>query len=397
MLASILLQIRSLEGYQWYLYNAQIDHLCSFIFYVAVLLLVIPTVLNLSTTEDRIITEQNSYRGFLPTLIVFIAIILFWGFRTKFGWYPGDTIPYLWGWDLSANDASYAQVKAQGDEWIWVAIQRFVRSLGGDFAAFCTFTVILYVGIMTWAAHRFINSHLWLVFLFLISSFSFSQYGVNGVRNGIATSLVMLGISFLAEKNLRGYAVALFTFVAGYYIHHSIYLSAICALLAAFLIKKPKTAIIIWSLAIPVSLVVGNAAGNFFSALGFDDRMEKYFVAFQQQDMSGFAFTGFRWDFLLYSAMPVLMIWYTTVKRNFEDRTYNIIAVTYLLANAFWILVIRAAFSNRFAYLSWFLYPIVIAYPLLRFHLWDDQDRKTALILLAYEAFTFFMFLIGKL
>lgn len=397
MLAALLLQITGYEGYQWYLFNAQIDYLCRLIFFVAILILVVVTSMNLSTTDDRIITENNPRQGLMPTFIVFVLITLFWGLRSKFGWYPGDTIPYLWGWDLSANDASYAQVKAQGDEWIWVAIQRFVRSLGGDFAAFCTFTVILYVGIMTWAAHRFINSHLWLVFLFLISSFSFSQYGVNGVRNGIATSLVMLGISFLAEKNLRGYAVALFTFVAGYYIHHSIYLSAICALLATFVIRKPKVALFLWFIAIPVSLITGDTVGDFFSALGFDDRMEKYFITFREQDMSGFAYTGFRWDFLLYSALPVLMIWYTTIKRNFEDRTYNIIAVTYLLANAAWILVIRAAFSNRFAYLSWFLYPIVIAYPLLRFHLWDDQDKKTALILLLYYGITFGLFLIGKL
>jgi len=58
--------------------------------------------------------------------------------------------------------------------------------------------------------------------------------------------------------------------------------------------------------------------------------------------------------------------------------------------------VIRAAFSNRFAYLSWFIYPLVIAYPLLRMNIWEDQDRKTAQILLAYSGFTFFMHLIGK-
>lgn len=131
--------------------------------------------------------------------------------------------------------------------------------------------------------------------------------------------------------------------------------------------------------------------------MGFDDRMTDYF---QSQDdakvMKQFSETGFRFDFLLYSAMPVLMTWYVTIKRNFEDRTFNIIAVTYILANAFWVMVIRAAYSNRFAYLSWFLYPIVIVYPLLRFRLWDDQDRKTALILLLYEGFTFIMFLLGQ-
>ena len=54
-------------------------------------------------------------------------------------------------------------------------------------------------------------------------------------------------------------------------------------------------------------------------------------------------------------------------------------------------MVIRSEQSNRFAYLSWFIYPLVIAYPLLRMNLWDDQDRKLAIILFLYSGFTFFM------
>lgn len=107
-----------------------------------------------------------------------------------------------------------------------------------------------------------------------------------------------------------------------------------------------------------------------------------------------FSHTGFRWDFLLYSAMPVAMIWYVTKWRRFNDKTFSLIANTYLLCNAFWIMVIRASFSNRFAYLSWFMYPVVFYYPLLRMNLWEDQDRKTALILFLYSFFTFFMFFV---
>lgn len=92
--------------------------------------------------------------------------------------------------------------------------------------------------------------------------------------------------------------------------------------------------------------------------------------------------------------MPVLMTWFVTVKRQFRDRTFNILAITYILCNSFWVMVIRAAFSNRFAYLSWFLYPIIIAYPLLRFRIWKDQGNKAALILFLYAGFTYFMFVL---
>ena len=108
----------------------------------------------------------------------------------------------------------------------------------------------------------------------------------------------------------------------------------------------------------------------------------------------GLLYSGFRFDFLFYSAFPVWMIWYVTQRRKFNNPEYSVYANTYLLCNAFWILVIRASFSNRFAYLSWFLYPLVIAYPLMRMNLWKDQDRKTAIIFFFYTGFTFFMFFV---
>ena len=124
----------------------------------------------------------------------------------------------------------------------------------------------------------------------------------------------------------------------------------------------------------------------------FEEKMDYFKDAEFSDNANQFSSTGFRWDFLLYSSMPVLMTWYVTIKRHFQDRTFNIIACAYILANAFWIMVIRAEYSNRFAYLSWFIYPIVIAYPLVRMNLWKDQNKKTAYILMLYAGFTFIMY-----
>ena len=66
-----------------------------------------------------------------------------------------------------------------------------------------------------------------------------------------------------------------------------------------------------------------------------------------------------------------------------------------MIANAFWILIIRANFSNRFAYLSWFLMAPVIAYPMLRYKLFPNQYRIVGLVLAFYYLFTYFMFLRG--
>jgi predicted GNAT superfamily acetyltransferase len=57
-------------------------------------------------------------------------------------------------------------------------------------------------------------------------------------------------------------------------------------------------------------------------------------------------------------------------------------------------MMIRASYSNRFAYLSWFLYALVLAYPCLKFPIWKDQGRKASFIFLAHLGFTLFMNLI---
>jgi hypothetical protein len=62
-----------------------------------------------------------------------------------------------------------------------------------------------------------------------------------------------------------------------------------------------------------------------------------------------------------------------------------------VFANAFWILVIRANFSNRFAYLSWFMMALVIIYPFLKSQLMPNQNKVLARVILFYFAFTFLM------
>ena len=210
--------------------------------------------------------------------------------------------------------------------------------------------------------------------------------------------------------------------VLAFSIHKSTALPLAAFLAASFVIKKPLIAIYFWVASIGISLVAGGPISNFFMGLGFDDRMTQYSNGMSEYG-DQFSNTGFRWDFLLYSAMPVWMTWFVCKKAEKERKLYgdtqeeaetgitgagriadansmrifNILATTYILANSFWVMVIKAAFSNRFAYLSWFLYPVVLAYAVVRLHLWPDQDRKAALILLAHASFTLVMYMLGKL
>ena len=82
----------------------------------------------------------------------------------------------------------------------------------------------------------------------------------------------------------------------------------------------------------------------------------------------------FRWDFLLYSVMPIWLGWYVIIKsKNYIMIILIVVALLIYCRMLFGIMLIRASFSNRFAYLSWFMYPIVLAYLLLILPVWRLQ------------------------
>ena len=102
----------------------------------------------------------------------------------------------------------------------------------------------------------------------------------------------------------------------------------------------------------------------------------------------------FRWDFLLYSFSAIAIAYYYIIKRRFKDSFYDTLFGIYAIGNAFWILVIRANFTNRFAYLSWFLLPAIIIYPLLKVKFFEGQYRIISIMIFLFYLFTYFMYII---
>ena len=246
----------------------------------------------------------------------------------------------------------------------------------------------IYIVPMIIACSRFYKNNSDIGLLFCFSAFSFFTYGVNGMRNGAACSLVLLAISLIRGKTIEKVFSFLFSAVAiGF--HTSTALPVIC-MLAAYLIKNKNIMFIVWISSIILSLAIGDIISTFFSNLGFDDRLTSYI----QMGLEGGVYTrtGFRWDFLLYSAVPIIIGYIVVIKKRVFDPNYLLILGTYIYANSFWIMVIRAEYSNRFAYLSWFLYPIVLSYPFFKMRIWPKtQGGKAALVMFGHLLFTLIM------
>jgi hypothetical protein len=242
-------------------------------------------------------------------------------------------------------------------------------------------STLLYVWPLYIICKKWFKSYWFYAFVFLIASLSFWAYGVNGIRNGIAGSLLLLGMS----RAKRFYQIIFIILAIGF--HKSMLLPALGFLVTHFY-NKPKTFFIFWLLSIPLSLISGGFWESYFSGLSIvdDDRLSYLTAA---TESGAFRYAGFRWDFLFYSASAVFAGWYYIGKKEFNDKFYWRLFNTFVFANAFWILVIRANFTNRFAYLSWFMMALVIVYPLLKQNIILNQHRKTGFILIGYFMFTY--------
>lgn len=219
----------------------------------------------------------------------------------------------------------------------------------------------------------------------LCGSLMFYSFGVNGLRNGLACHATLLAfVLYFKEQRIIAAVIA---FLA-YGIHHSVGIPLAGFICSLLIYKRPHWSIAIWGLSIVASLLLGNRLTGFIEQFSVDERLQGYTNLEQGGVGVQFSSYGFRWDFLAYSAMPIVLGYYTILKKRITDNWYSVLFSTYCLANAFWVIFIRAAFSNRFAYLSWFMYPIVVAYPLFFFNLWNDQDKKVGQIILAYIGFT---------
>ncbi|MDG2431246.1 EpsG family protein [Flavobacterium sp.] len=345
-------------------------------YYNFLLLIVLFTWINAFGTPITAI--KNLKNKHILGYFILIVIIVYMGFRP---------ISFVFG-DMGAYSRSFASF-ADG----------IPLGLGGDLGF--NFFMMLCAKVMTVNFFFFVCSSLYILplylaskklfqeywfysFFILICSFSFWSYGTNGIRNGLATSIMLLALAYSNKKIVM---VALM-FVAISF-HKSLALP-VAAYLFTLFFKDSKKILYFWILCIPISIAAGGFFESLFASLGFDDERISYLTSGNINN-DDFSSTGFRWDFLIYSALPVYAGWYFIFKRKYKDIMYAQLFNIYLITNGFWILVIRANFSNRFAYLSWFMMGIVIIYPLLKKQFFKNQHKVLGTVLALYFSFTYIM------
>ena len=333
--------------------------------------------------EDRLLDQP---KGMYQGLILTVILVLFIGLRPVSGRFFGDMGMYNHMYKMIASGME-AQVK--GSDILFTGIVYFLGRMALPSWFFFLVMEIIYIVPIFLACRRLSKENQYTLLLFAFTAMSFFSYGTNGIRSGAASSILLLGITFMPGKKVVDKIVFLVLAIAAFLMHASMILP-VMACFAAYLIRNPKWMFYFWAGSFVVSLFMGGAVSDIFSMLGFEERLSSYTDVGNVDNP--LVKTGFRWDFLLYSSMPIVLGWWIIFRKRIYTRTYAFLLGIYMYANAFWIMVIRAPYSNRFAYLSWFLYPIVLGYPMLVMPLWKNSPGlKVGIILLVHLAFTILM------
>lgn len=350
----------------------------SFVFYNFQLLFVLLAYLdsNQFGIDDMMNLKKKNVTG----IVLMIACIVYIGLRPITYSHFGDMGMYNYYFERYVAGDKLQIKKDMGFELFLYGSSKIMSAQ--MFFLTCAF---LYIYPLYLACKKFFKEYWYYGFLILIVSFSFWGYGTNGIRNGLATTFFIFALSRTKIWWIIGFMALAVNF------HGSLIIPS-AAYAITYYYKDYRKYFYFWLLTIPLSAALGGFWETLFTQFGFgqEERLQGYLNEIGQSG-DELPQTGFRVDFILYSASAVIAAWFYLFKKKYHDELYIQMVNIYLIANGFWILVIRANFSNRFAYLSWFMLGLIIIYPLLKVRFYHNQHRIIGITIVAYFAFTYLM------
>ena len=330
---------------------------------------------------------QNGLKEFKHTttdiigVVLVLFLVLFIGFRP---------VSYRYFCDMG-NYASWYTLFYEGELFVFdinkenILFDNLFAWWGSEclgYTSFFLFIAAIYFGAAYLGIRKLFPNHRLTAYLVFLAAFSTFSYGTNGIKAGAAASLFILAMGY--RENLK---VCIPLVLLSWGFHHSM-IMVVAGFVLTLFVKNPKYYFAGWVLCFLMAAAHVTAFQQLFSDFTTEHGAEYLLGDGGADGTKG----GFRIDFILYSVMPVLVGYYAVFKKRLNlSPLYKDLLNLYLCLNGVWMLCMYASFTNRIAYLSWFLYPIVLIYPFLQ-EQWGKERYKTfSYVMLAHLGFTLFM------
>lgn len=316
------------------------DFLYKYVYHILIAILTILVVKN-----RRNVFDSEPIIGsvmFCLFMILFIGLrphtAVFVDTRNYADWWG---IQYWTGFDMNAENLLFDNL------YVWMS------NIIPDPTPFFLLIAFLYFSCMLVACRKLFEANTFIAFLVCLIAFSSFSYGTNGIKAGLAAQLFVVSLVY-RDKII----ISIIFLLLSWGCHHSMILPVAAYVLTLFF-KDSRWYFYGWLFC----LVMAAAHVTYFQGIfaGMSDESGNSYLTSSNDDWGGKS--GFRIDFVLYSAMPVLMGYYVIFKYELKDFLYETMLHYYLVVNGIWMLCMYGSFTNRIAYLSWFCYPLLIIYP----------------------------------
>lgn len=333
-------------------------------------------------TKPQLVSQQNKV-SLMPVICVCIIYTVFIGLRDPYSPYFGDSQAYSFFYDKAMGDSH--EIDWSGENPIFYFVMYGFASLDIPVSLFYFFIAILYYGGMCFACIKFFKYDAFAAFAVCLAAFSTYSYSVNGIKAGVAASMFLVALC-LNDSKVKFWPLVFLALSIGF--HHSMRVPVVAFFLCKY-ITSPRFYTGLWIFCFLVAALHITFFQQLFSSFG-DEKAVAYLDsdnAYIRYDVLG----GFRIDFIIYSVIPIIIGYYGVYKKHIQSTSYMFILNLYTFINSIWLLCIYASFTNRIAYLSWSMYPIVLAYPLLREEWGNNKFKLFSKVTALHLAFTLFM------
>lgn len=346
--------------------------------YLTILTLLTLYQYNYYRSVRSIAINARKYVSPIPSLFLAIVLTFFIGLRPQAGIFV-DMNNYI-AWYIP-HMGDYFIFDPEAENFLFDNLYSYMACSGYHWKNFFLVIAAIYYGGMWVACRKLFPRDTLVAFLACAAAFSTFSYGTNGVKAGAAASLFLIAMAYW--RNWKVFVPFLFLSLG---FHHSMVMP-IVAFGMAYLYRQTKHYFYAWA----VCLLMAMLHVTFFQTLfaGMSDESGAGYLMSDGSEWGGKE--GFRIDFVLYSAMPVLVGYWIIFKRRVRSVFYEFLLSIYLTTNAVWMLCMYANFTNRIAYLSWFMYPVVLIYPFFLDRLGPRRYKQLALVVLLHLLFTIFM------
>lgn len=307
-------------------------------------------------------------------VLTVLTLIIFIGTRPEF--VGSDTTQYIQGYYFFRGE-SFRWV-SDAENLLFDNLYAFLGCMDLDIVVFFLIIATIYFSSIAIATKKLFPQNQEIALFSYLVAFSTFSYATDGIKAGAGAAIFLVALAYRDKKIL-----SIMLTLASVGFHHSMVV-AVYAYIISYFYKNTKMYFYGWVFATLIAIAHIGVFQEIFASYA-DERGKDYLTG------AGGFMTGFRPDFILYSAMPVLVGYIMYIKRNIRNDIYELWLRMYLTTNSVWMLCMYASYTNRIAYLSWFMYPFVLLYPYLAMNVGPYQVKEGKKVVKYHLWFTVFM------